>query len=250
MGIHVFSDESGLWNSGDHYVRSWIKVESEDYLQLKKEVVFAKHNTRVNELKYDKFSRNLREFESIFSVPFDIFITISVPEHFDSKSYTILQTLRDIPVSQSTGGDDLTDAIKEKIISSARNTLFFAYFERYHIMNSMRSLVENVDPQDFEYMVDSPQCLRKEWESIARECGIQNVKVVKRSYDCPGIELADVVAGCVSKKIQGDATACSIYETHIKNKMTDMTSRACPNPNLIFHGEFTDEQKDRLQIFR
>ena len=50
MKYLVFSDESGCWNDGKYYIRSWIRITPNNYDLLKKEVLFSKHETNVNEL--------------------------------------------------------------------------------------------------------------------------------------------------------------------------------------------------------
>jgi hypothetical protein len=248
--FYIFSDECGRWNSGPYYVRSWIKVHSDDYVQSEKEVIYSKNKADTKELKYDKFCANQNAFRNIFSVRFNVFITISVPEHFARRSYTILKTLQDIQVTQSTGGQDLTDSIKLRLINSARHSLFFNYFEGQHIENSKASFIGSDSPSQYELMVDNPQCYAIEWMEIARDRGIQKVTVIKKSEQCPGIELADVVVGCIFKKVKGDALAMSIYDQHIKNKMIDMTSRENPNPYLIFYRDFSPAEKTKLDVFR
>lgn len=250
MSTLIFTDESGSWHDGDCYVRSWVKIDSIDYPQLEKEVLYGKHKTSVKELKYERFNGNQDKFKGIFAVRFVVFITVSLTEHFQSRDYRILRALQDIPPDTMTRRDALTNAIKQKVINSARNSLFFAYFERQHIENSKGCLLGDTNPDQFRYYVDAPQCQRKEWVAIAQECGIANVSVVEKSNEYPGIELADVIAGCISRKIQGDAMASRIYESFIKDKMSDMTSQSFPNPNLIFYGDFTDEQMRRFRGFR
>lgn len=247
---YLFSDECGVWHSGTYYVRCWIKIGSDEYLRLEKEVIYSKHKAGVKELKYDKFCSNQDKFKNIFSVDYSIFITISAPEHFANRQYTILRTLQGIEVSQSTGGEHLTEAIKRRLINSARNTLFFNYFESQHIENSKAAFIGTDDPLQYKLIVDTPQCLPREWVEIARERGMENVTVVKKSEQCPGVELADVVAGCIFKKIRDDETAVRIYDLYIKEKMIDMTSTDSPNPNLIFYQDFTVAQKTQLNIFR
>jgi len=39
----VFSDESGKWNEGDYFIRSWIRISKVEYRLLKKEILFLKH---------------------------------------------------------------------------------------------------------------------------------------------------------------------------------------------------------------
>ena len=246
----VFSDESGSWHSGPVYVRSWVKMSNDVYEQVKREVVYKKHLADVKELKYDKFQCNQGNFNSIFSFDFTVFVTISIPEHFEKRKYTILQTLQGIDISKSTGGEQITESIKTKVINSAKNILYFVYFENHHIKNSQKALIDDLDYDDYEYQIDIPQCQPKEWKVLASENGIKNIKVIRRSEECPGVELADVVAGCIYNKIMGDGTASQIYNDYVKSKMADMASRTYPNPNMIFFQDFTDDQKKLCSGFR
>ena len=82
------------------------------------------------------------------------------------------------------------------------------------------------------------------------ECEIEQVEIVKNSEKIPGIELADVVSGCILDFLGNKERAKCIYKEHIKNKMCNMLSQKCPNPNLIFFQDFCDEEKNELNIFR
>lgn len=250
VSCFVFSDESGSWHSGPFYVRSWVKVRTDEYERLKSEVARAKSLADVRELKYDNFVGNERLFSPIFSLDFSVFVSLSVPNHFANRTYTILQTLLSIDVAQSTGGEQLTESIKNKVVNSAKNILFFVYFEKQHIRNSVTALVAGMNADEFEYRVDIPQCQPKEWEAIARECGVPNVKIVRRSEDYPGVELADVIAGCIYRKIRGDTIANQIYQRYIRSKMTDMASTTCPNPNLVFFQDFSETERAICAGFR
>jgi hypothetical protein len=254
MEYLIFTDESGKWNEGDYYIRVWIKISLKDYEILRKEIIFAKYETRVKELKWEKFSKNSEKFKNIFSINFEIFVTISIPKHFqdrlDCDSYNIIKTLKRIKDIQLTGGEMLKRIIKDKIINSANHTLFFNIFEKQHIKNSIETLVEENNYNSYKYIIDTPQCLDKEWLDIIRECGVSNVEIKKKSEECPGIELADVIAGCIYGYIFGNYKAECTYKNYIKNKMVNMKSQKHPNPNLIFYQDFTEEQKGRLNKFR
>jgi hypothetical protein len=195
MKFLIFSDESGRWNMGKYYIRSWIRITPENYDLLRKEIIFSKYETGVKELKWGKFKKNHARFKNIFSVDFDIFITISKPDHFQFREYNIITVIENLPIS--TGGRELTNKIKTKIINSVKNELFFNYFEKIHIENSKKTLLHEECPNNYKYIIDSPQYLDKEWENIAKECGIQQIEIIKISENIPGIELADVVSGCI-----------------------------------------------------
>jgi len=249
MRYLIFSDESGKWNEGAYYIRSWIRITPENYNLLRKEVIFSKHETNVKELKWERFENNYDKFKNIFSVNFDIFITISKPKHFQSIKYNILDAIESVPIS--TGGQVLTEKIKKKIINSTKNELFFNYFEKTHIQNSKDVLIsEDCLEDDYKYITDTPQYLDKEWLSIANECGIKQVEVEKISKNSPGIELADVVSGCISSFLAKDVNAQKIYKECVKNKMMNMSSKKLPNPNLIFYQDFSETEKKETNIFR
>lgn len=254
MEYLIFTDESGKWNEGEYYIRVWIKISPEDYETLRKEIIFAKYETGVKELKWERFLKNPEKFKSIFSTNFEIFVTISIPKHFQNKSesdgYNIIKTLKGIKDIQLTGGEELKKTIKEKIINSAGHTLFFNIFEKQHIENSIKALVNEIDYEAYKYIIDTPQCLDKDWLDIIKECGVSNVEIKKKSEEFPGIELADVVAGCIYGHLLGNPVAKSTYKNYIKNKMLNMQSKKYPNPNLIFYQDFTIEQKRKLDKFR
>lgn len=248
MRYLIFSDESGSWHDGDFYIRSWVRVEPSNYDDIRKETIFAKHETGVKELNWARFQNNEELFKSIFEPEFSVFITITKLSHFKSKSYSIISAIESVPVS--TGGESLTLKIKQKISDSAKNELFFHYYEKMHIEMSKKALLEGIESSEFKYIIDTPQYLDKSWESIAQDCGIQQTEIIKISATNPGIELADVVAGCINGLINGEAKAKKIYSDHIQPKMIDMQSRAYPNPNLIFFGDFSSSEVAELNIFR
>jgi len=248
MKYLMFSDESGKWNEGDYYIRSWIRITPENYDLLRKEVIFSKHETGVKELKWEKFRKNIEKFQNIFSVDFSVFITITKPQHFQSRTYNIINAISAVPIS--TGGQALTDKIKTKIINSAKNELFFNYFEKVHIENSKNALVKDEDPQEYKYLIDTPQYLDREWENIAKDCDIEQIDITKISASNPGIEVSDVISGCVMDFLLEKNEAKNTYDNFIKPKMCDMGSKTFPNPNLIFYQDFTDEEKKKINIFR
>jgi len=253
MNYLVFSDESGDWNKGDYYVRAWIRIAPAQYEDLRKEIIFSKYEIGVKELKWERYIKNCENFKKIFSVDFNVFITISIPQHFQDRSdnkYNIIKALKNLKNDQFTGEDKFIEVIRNKIINSAKHTLFFNYFEKQHIKNSKKALVNNIDSSEYKYIIDTPQSLDKDWADLASECEIINIDIEKKSEKVPGIELADVVAGCVHEYLRGNSIANKIYKNHIKNKMLDMSSKICPNPNLIFYQDFSDTEKKSIDIFR
>lgn len=258
MNYLIFTDESGRWNDDDFYLRLWVKIKPGDYDSLRKKIIFIKRETGIKELKWKSFKNNLEKIDKfinpIFLIDFDVFITISIPNHFKTRlikeEYNILRTLKEIKTEQSTGGEKLTENIKSKIISSAQHTLFLNYFEKQHVENSKKALLNNINVNEYKYIVDTPQCLDKDWKKIAEECELKNVDVEKKSERIPGIELSDIIVGCIHEYLKNDDKAKNFYQMYIKNKMLDMNSKSLPNPNLIFFSDFNDDEKKGTNIFR
>ncbi len=258
MDYLIFTDESGSWSEGDYYLRSWVKISPKNYEMLRKDIIFIKHETSIKELKWKSIKNNIKRIEdtigTIFNIGFNVFITISIPRHFQDRlndnKYTILRTLQDIRPEQSTGGEQVTETIKNKIISAAQHTIFYNFFEKQHIKNAKKALVHDIPSEAYQYIVDTPQCLDREWDKIAKECEIVNVKIEKKSERVPGIELADIIAGCIHEYLNGNEYAGEFYRKYIKNKMLDMYSSAIPNPNLVFYEDFNSDERSKVNIFR
>jgi len=258
MDYLIFTDESGSWNEGDFYLRSWVKITPRSYEMLRKDIIFIKHETGIRELKWKSLINNINKIQntivSIFKIDFNIFITISMPHHFQNRlwnnKYNILKTLQHIKSEQSTGGEQFTEAIKNKIISAAQHTIFYSFFEKQHIENANKALINDIPSESYQYIVDTPQCLDKDWAKIANECGIVNIKIEKKSGKVSGIELADIIAGCIHEYLRGEGKAGEYYKNYIKDKMLDMCSKTFPNPNLIFFHDFSTDEKKKVAIFR
>ena len=142
MKYLIFSDESGRWNEGEYYIRSWIRITPEQYKLLRKEVIFAKHETKVKELKWNEFVKHYEEFKSIFSPDFEVFITISKPSHFKTRKYEIINKLRSVELP-TVKNKATIEKIRERIIYAVKQELFFNYFEKQHIENSFKALLPN-----------------------------------------------------------------------------------------------------------
>lgn len=246
----IFSDESGKWNEGSYYIRSWIKISSSKYRLLRKEILFLKHETKIKELKWNHFGKNYDKLKDIFNVRFDVFITISIPYHLSKKPFKALDTLRQIEENEFTGNLELRKRLKQRAISSIKHMLFFNIYERQHIENVKGIFLRNSRLTRYKFMVDHPQCLDRDWRDIAKSVGINKVEIVKRSEEVPGIELADIIAGCIFNILKKKREAKEIYDELIKSKMVDMYSRKYPNPNLIFFGEFAKSERKILSLFR
>jgi len=247
MKFLIFSDESGRWNATEYYIRSWLKIAASQYNLVEKEVFYKKYKKNVKELKWDKFKTNYETFKSIFDLDFEVFVTISKLSHFQSRKYNIIEAIKTVEFP-GIKKQRLVEKIRERVTYAVKQELFFNYFEKQHIENSVKALLPNEKPKDYDYFADNPQY--RDWKDIAKECGINNVNIVEKSEECPGVELADVVCGCIYDITKGDKKAKTIYEECIKGKMVNMNSKDVPNPNLIFYNDFSDKEKMQLNIFR
>ena len=254
MKYLIFSDESGSWSNieEEYYIRAWVGITEEEYKRLKVSINSIHKSKKLKELKWRNFKNNFQhdmQYRKIFDSDFKIFVTISKPKFFWSKSYNVITVLENLKEGELTGDEEVQLSLKKKITNSARMVLFLNYYERQHIINSKSALLKT-DTTEYEYIVDNPQFLNREWKEVANEVGIENVEIIKESKACPGIELADVICGCIKDFINEDPEASEIYGTCIKSKMIDIWNKSIPNPNLIFIEDFTDEERQKLDIFR
>jgi len=261
----IFSDESGSWN-GSHqqvddnelYIRSWVMFEENKYQELEKEIIFTKYKDGLKELKFDNFKRNFENkqyYKDIFNTDFQVFITISknvrTIDKFQNNKYKALNTLSNLDPNTLTGDPNMTSLTKDKFIQSAKMVLFLNYYEKQHIKNSIDALIgKNVickDP-DCVFYVDNPQFLNKDWKNVAQDAGVKKIKIVEHSENRPGIELADIIAGCtneyikdlVKNKNKNNSIAKNIYNTFIRGKLKTASNNNNKfyNPNLIFIEDF------------
>jgi len=248
----IFSDESGVWYNGNYYIRSWIKIDSQNYKSVDKDISYLKRNKNIEELKWGNFKKNYEEAKDIFNSDFDIFISISKPAHFNDIKYSFItkteKLLENIQYTESSDPkkekEFLAPKIKERIIHAIRSVLFLNYFEFKHIEASRIALLKNVDSSKYIYIIDKPQFNQNDWKGLAEKLGIKYIKIIKNSSKEAGIELADFVAGCIKslldKENQLDKT---IYRECIRPKMVNMSSREIPNPNLIFYEGFRKKKQ-------
>lgn len=253
--IKIFSDESGCWtNINEYYIRAWIKIGKYDYDNLIKEILFIKHKLgKTTEIKWKNIKNNFNEYENIFKIPdFKVFITISKPEVFFNKHYKILNYLSSDEVEKFFGSieKDILLSLKDSIVNSAQNTLFLHYFERHHIRTARNALVEQSSNREHEFNIDNPQFPKSQWEKVVSEEGLDNVNIIEKSEDIPGIQIADIIAGCFHDLLKNNKKAEKIFVNSIKEKMRDMYCKYLPNPNIIFNDINTKNLLDRIKEIR
>jgi hypothetical protein len=253
--IKIFSDESGSWkNKKNYYVRAWIKIDKDNYDNLIKEVLFSKYKLKkTTELKWDDIKRNYDKYRNILEIPsFHVFITISKPVVFFERCYKVIDYLSSDEVENHLGAHDanIKLSLKETLVSSAQNSLFLHHFERHHIRTAKMALVETNSNEEYEFLIDSPQFFKNQWEKVVKEEGIKNINIVEKSENYPGIQIADIIAGCFQELLSNDSKAKEIFAESIKNKMCDMYCPECPNPNIIFNEEATKNLHDRIKQIR
>ena len=227
---------------------------------LEKEILYFKNKTNINELKWNnfknQFNTNKTHFETFIQglkqLEIKIFITISKPQHFQMKKseYNIIKTIKGLDNNIFTGKNITPTLTRSRILSAVENVLFFCIYEKIHIENSIKALCNKDNLSDYIYKVDSPQTNSEVWQAIAKNLNIQQIKIIKDSSKDPGIEIADIVAGCIQDLIKGNKQAKVFYASFVQQKMRDMHSTGTPNPNLIFFDDFTKDERDKLNIFR
>lgn len=253
--IKIFSDESGSWkNKENYYIRAWIKIDKDNYNNLIKEVLFSKHKLKkTTEVKWIDVKKNYDEYKNIFGIPlFKVFITISAPVVFFERRYKVVDYLSSDKAENHLGIHDtnIISSLKETLVNSAQNSLFLHHFERHHIRTAKMALVDTNNNEECEYFIDSPQFFKNQWKKVAEEEGIKNITIIEKSENYPGIQIADVVAGCFQDLLRNDSKAENIFAESIKDKMCDMYCRECPNPNIIFHGDETKDLLNRIKQIR
>jgi len=251
MKYLIFSDESGNWNSGDYYIRAWIKVNESDHDALCKEILFINNILKVEELKWNGFKTNYKQLDSkgrlqgLVNLNYELFLTITDTSHFQNKKYNIYNALKG---AQFFG--DLPESIDEnnlrkRLENTIKSEYFFSIYESQHIKNAKKALMRN-SKADFDFIIDKPPYLG--WKELAKACGIK--AEVEDSKRCRGIQLADVICGCIKDFTKNNQEAGEIYRGCFKKHMINMYDKNMPNPNLVFIHDFKDREKRRLNIFR
>ena len=259
----IFSDESGCWkpdpngNSENYYIRAWIRLKEEDLKPLNQliEKIFNElkenNSKNIEELRWkymknDVLLKSLDEtnLKELFDINFQTFITISVPSCAierirETNTYSIINKIDEklltgyISTSRYKNDNNLAEITRDKLIKTVEHMLFMGIYEKCHIENAKKAfdLCETVD---YEFIIDKPQCDKEMWKDIAN---IKNVEL-KDSKDSPGIQLADVIAGCYQDLLKDRESdeykkAFEFYEKYLKSKQV-YKGKELPNPNLIF----------------
>ena len=87
-------------------------------------------------------------------------------------------------------------------------------------------------------------------EKVASEEGLHNVNIIEKSEDIPGIQIADIIAGCFHDLLKNNGKAEKIFANLIKKKMCDMYCKDLPNPNIVFNDTKTRDLFDRIKEIR
>jgi hypothetical protein len=253
--IKIFSDESGCWkNIDEYYIRAWIAINEENYDILKKELLFVMHNLKkITELKWKNIKNNIDKYKYIFEIPeFNIFITVSKPLQFFNTCYKIIEYLKSKSIENYFGSldENAVSSLKESIVNSAQNTLFLHIFERHHIRTAKNALVEQSNNAEYEFIIDNPQFPKNQWKKVASEEGLANVKIIEKSEDGLGIQIADIIAGCFHDLLKKNGKAEKVFANFIKKKMCDMYCTDLPNPNIVFNDIKTKDLFDRIKEIR
>lgn len=261
--IFIFSDESGCWtqnpNNAQYYIRSWIKLEEESLEslneiigeilnELNKNIKEAKN---IKELCWDYVKNNAllknnyeKYLENLFGIYFQTFITVSVPSCANQRiketnTYKVISEISEesmtgyISISKYKNDKNLAKITKDKLIKTVEHMLFIGIYEKYHIENAKKAF-DLDETMDYEFIIDNPQCDKEMWKDIAN---IEKVKT-EDSKNNPGIQLADIVAGCYQDLLKDSDSdeykkAIKFQIKYLKSKQINK-GKELPNPNVIF----------------
>ncbi|HIG94832.1 MAG TPA: hypothetical protein HA283_04515 [Nanoarchaeota archaeon] len=190
----VFSDETGHWNEGECYIRSWIIVSEDDYLMLKNKMNLCK---KINNVKGEiKFGEG-HDYSLFEDLNFNAYFTLTFCNDFKSRNFNLINQINSQDISSLTINNR---NIKEKILNTLKNSLFLNIYEFFHIKNTILFLQNKYPSENFIFFIDSPQCQNNDWKDIFQEVYSEfKLKIINRSEDEIGIQFADILAGNVKK---------------------------------------------------
>ncbi len=228
-----------------------MKLSESNYDDLRKEILFIKKILRIQELKWYCFKKKYKDLnskgklEGLKNIHYEIFITITDTKHFKKKNYRIFSKLYETDIFSNLPESVDKEKLKKRVENTIRREYFFSFYEATHIENAKKALIAN-SKDKFEIIVDRPPY--QDWQELARVCGME--AKIKDSKEYEGIQLADVICGCIRDYVNGDNNVKDIYDECFKVHMRNMKDENIPNPNLIFYKDFNDEERRRLNIFR
>lgn len=248
----VFSDESGSWHDPRNiYVRAWVVIHESGHIKLVEEFSRISSELKCSELKWKTIASNPRYFDFIDKFDCRIFLTVSSPADIDwGSKYRIT---RDFPTQVKNFdfgdiGDELTSILEKKMYDDIKNVLFLKFYEKTHIENAKKG-IDRVLPKKENlliYRIDPPQMSKDGWKEILQTISPDTQIEFPKSHTDVGIQLADIIAGCIRSFLESDSTVeqAKIFIPRFRSKLISK-DRDNPNPNLIFFQDINDKLKTR-----
>jgi hypothetical protein len=251
LKFYIFSDESGTWHSDDVYVRAWVIISEDEHIKLINKIGEINEKLGSKEVKWKTVAGNSSCFKEFSDINFRFFITVSSPLDIDwNNKYKILRDFNEKINSFDFGklDDDLVNSIKKKIYDDIKNVLFLHYYERFHIENATKGIEKIIKPTDYDliYRIDPPQMSIDGWKDVLLKISNKKPEFPKSERD-PGIQFADIVAGCCRSLFMNDSNfqKAKDFFVVIKGKMI-RKDKDIPNPNMIFYKEMNEDLKERI----
>lgn len=248
----VFSDESGSWHDPrEVYVRAWVVVHESSYDALVEAMSNISTDLKCNEVRWKILANNPSHFDVVEKFDYRVFLTVSSPA--DIKWERKYRITRDFPTQIQNldfGEIDeaLSELIKKKMFDDIKYVLFLNFYEKTHIENAKEG-IERVLPKRENlliYRVDPPQMSKDGWKSLLHTISPGVEIEFPKSQSDPGIQFADVIAGCVKSFLVEDdyLDQSKILIPKFREKLIPKHAKN-PNPNLIFFKEINEKLKIR-----
>ena len=248
---YIYSDESGAWQSNeDIYVRAWVCVDEINNQKIINFIENIKGQTSCDEVKW-KTVASLDLKKEIKNIDFKVFISVTEINSIKDEKYLLTRSF-DENIHNFNFGDLKTgtiNKIKNKIYLDIKYVLFLHIYESLHLKSAQEIFSEKFKEKTFDYIIDPPQMLTKDWSKICEELTGYKPSFPS-SEKTQGIQFADIIAGAWRSFIIQDERIEEAERFVCKNLMPDkmLYIKGCPNPNLIIHEESSDKIKKRCTV--
>jgi len=252
MQYYIFSDETGHWTHRGYYIRSWVLLTEETYLKLKGKMSIFKGAQNIKwELKF-----NENHDYSIFSdLDFEVYFTITLNQDFKDINYNLINHLN----SQDQNLFVINDIdVRDRIISSVKNTLFLNIFEYHHLQNALNFFNDLHPNNNYNFIIDTPQYQNRHWTEMFRSLRPDDsfkLQIVSKSENFEGIQFADILAGNLNKIISNERITGDSLNSFEK-KIVSNFNFGNPkepfknNPQIVMWNTEHQPLVDRLNILR
>src|SRR3989344_5424366 len=83
----IFSDETGHWNKGDFYIRSWMIISEEEYYRLKNKIEICK---KLNNVKGEIKVGEGHDYSVFEDLNFNVYFTLTFCNDFKTRNFSII----------------------------------------------------------------------------------------------------------------------------------------------------------------